>query len=469
MTVINDILDYSKIEARKVTLEHVDFDLRATLQQTIELLEVKARQKGLDLTCQVAREHPRRCGAIPFACIRFWLTWSGNAVKFTAQGRVAVRVAVENADDRWATLRFTIADTGIGIAHDQAEILFSPFVQADGSTTRKYGGTGLGLSIAKQLIELMDGRIRVESQLNEGSTFWFTARFEKQGVTEVATETRISGVSNEGVANRDRLRLQPGTIVTNRPLRVLLAEDNLTNQDVALAMLSRLGCRTDLARNGAEVIKALQSADYDVVLMDCEMPELDGYEATRQIRQSATGTRNPRIPIIAITADAMAGDRDRCIQAGMDDYLSKPIELAGLAGVLSKWHISFTSEDRVNPADHNVVDEQAIFDEKQLLKRLMGDRDLAGKLVSGFLQDIPAKLSDLTQLLGTGNMLGAKLQAHSLKGAAATISAGALRDIADELQQAATVNDLEASADLLPRVKQQFALLKTTLENSGWA
>jgi PAS domain S-box-containing protein len=450
MTIINDILDFSKIEARKLTLENLDFDLHTALRQVVDLLAPKAQGKGLKLTWQVTPGTPARLRGDSSRLRQILTNLIGNAVKFTACGEVAVRVASETADEPKVCLRFSVTDTGIGIRPDQIATLFAPFVQADGSTTRKFGGTGLGLSIAKQLVELMGGKIGVQSQEGKGSTFWFTVVFEA-GAPCMPVQSHLPEHTRPPLKEK---------------IRVLVAEDNPNNQEVVLAILGKLGCHADLAANGAEAVKLLQHAGYDLVLMDCEMPEMDGWEATRRIREPLNGVFNPRIPIIALTADAMPEDRDKCIRAGMDDYLAKPIEPKQLAAILQKWSTTLVKHDRqFYPAGRQTLATRAIFDGHALLKRVMGDRILAGKLIDGFLQDVPKQLANLRKLLAQGDLPGLRLQAHTIKGAADTLSAGALRDSANAMQEAVMAGDLEGSVELLPRMEEQFEQLRTTLNS----
>jgi CheY-like chemotaxis protein len=246
-----------------------------------------------------------------------------------------IRASLENEDERNATIRFSVSDTGIGIPANRQDILFSPFTQADGSTTRKYGGTGLGLAISKQLAELMGGMIGVESEVGKGSTFWFTAVFEKQ----LARPGSAEGLAEiEGEGAMDRFATRPTISESfNRKIRILVAEDNPVNQKVAQAMLRKMGLQADVVANGLEAVNALLIIPYDLVLMDCQMPEMDGFEATGKIRQQGSKTLNPCIPIIAMTALAMQGDREECIQAGMNDFIAKPVQQRELAKMLARW------------------------------------------------------------------------------------------------------------------------------------
>ena len=334
LTLINEILDFSKIEARKLELEILDFDLRTTLKDTTDFLGIGAHEKGLELRCLVEPDVPSLLCGDPGRLRQILVNLGTNAVKFTSHGKIAIRVHRESEDERCVTLRFSVSDTGIGIPVSRQDILFTPFTQVDGSTRRKYGGTGLGLAISKQLAELMGGRIGVESVEGKGSTFWFTALFEKQPAKPVS-ET-FPEIKGEG--HIEHSATAPAVSETvKRKIRILLAEDNQVNQKVAQAMLKKMGLRADVVANGQEAINALRIIPYDLVLMDCQMPEMDGLEATRSIRREGSMALNPHIPIIAMTASTLRGDRDRCIQAGMSDFIAKPVQQKELAEMLSRW------------------------------------------------------------------------------------------------------------------------------------
>ena len=389
-------------------------------------------------------------------------------MKFTQKGRVSIWAGLTAEEEHRATLRFTVSDTGIGFRQDRASALFEPFVQADGSSTRRYGGTGLGLTISKQLVEMMGGRIGVESQEGKGSTFWFTAVFKKQPRSKALTSAKASPVA---LSARQNVEFLLADVQPARHARILLAEDNQVNQAVAEAMLTKLGYSADLVTTGTDALRALRDADYDLVLMDCGMPEMDGYEATRRIRDRRAATRNPLIPIIALTADAMTGDRDKCLAAGMSDYIAKPVELRKLADVLKKWLNPPTGEASTRAGQlagkAETVPDQNIFNYEELLSRLMGDEALAGKVIAAFLDDAPKQLRALKRMLDDGDSVGARRQAHTLKGAAATLSAEALRAASCEIQNAAEAMELTSALALLPQLQEQFERLKATLKQSG--
>jgi CheY-like chemotaxis protein len=241
----------------------------------------------------------------------------GNALKFTARGEVIVRVELDRREEGAAVIRFSVNDTGIGIPANRQADIFAPFTQVDGSTTRKYGGSGLGLAICKQLVELLGGQIGVESELGRGSQFSFTAKFEELTGGQLADIANAPPTDVENDVAGPREPEAP-----KRPWRILVAEDNVTNQKVALAILGKLGYRADVVANGEEALVSLRSVPYDLVLMDCQMPEMNGYEAAACIRDPEFGVRDPNVPIIALTAHAMKGDRERCLAAGMNDFVS---------------------------------------------------------------------------------------------------------------------------------------------------
>ena len=365
-----------------------------------------------------------------------------NAIKFTEHGEVKLEAALDHLAGGTATVRFNIIDTGIGIRPEQAARLFSPFTQADGSTTRKYGGSGLGLAISKQLVEMMGGTIGVNSREGQGSTFWFTVVFE------LASAQQLAGKRENGRPSA------PVPVALRRTARILVAEDNAVNRDVALAQLQKLGMSADAVHNGAQAVAAIERGGYDLVLMDCEMPVMDGYEATRSIRRSAR--RN--IPIVAVTADAMPADRERCLREGMNDYIAKPVDMEHLVAVLSKWLPG------AGVAPHN----KSVFDQEALLGRLLGDRQLAARVLRGFLQDVPCQLKKLRERLDDSDAPGARLQAHALKGAAATVAAENLREIALAMEQAGRAGKLDGCGQLLPSAVQEFERFQSAVDREGW-
>ena len=323
MVIINDILDFSKIESGKVELESIDFDLHEVVEDTASSLAANASAKGLELLVDISRTTAQRVVGDPGRLRQVLSNLIGNAIKFTEHGEIVVCVSPSFG----GKMRFEVIDSGIGIDKETQGKLFTAFTQADASTTRRFGGTGLGLSISRQLTELMGGEIGIESTVGEGSMFWFTIALER--VADLNVAYLLADV--EEAMGVDKSGFMDG-------INVLLAEDNAVNQKVALKMLSALGCNVDVVANGVEAAAAAEKGNYDIVFMDCQMPDLDGYGATRKIRINEAGHK--RVPVVAMTANAMQGDREKCIAAGMDDYVSKPVKRKELEAIVSKWRSS---------------------------------------------------------------------------------------------------------------------------------
>ena len=318
LSIINDILDFSKIEAGKLELDSTAFDVRDLLQDVVHLIAIEAHRKNLEVTTSVDSSVPLRVTADAGRLRQILINLCGNAVKFTQRGAVSVNLAVAAEDAQGLTLRFSVGDTGVGIPTDRIHKLFNPFSQVDASTTRVYGGTGLGLSIVKRLAGLMGGEAGVDSKEGLGSTFWFTVR---AAVSTGLPAPPIEIAEHSSIGPR------------RERCRILLAEDNAVNEKVACRTLERLGYEVGIARNGSEAVAEWATGTYDLILMDCQMPVLDGYDATREIRrQEAPGCH---IPIVALTAHAMKDDDRKCHAAGMDDFLTKPIDRARMQACLA--------------------------------------------------------------------------------------------------------------------------------------
>ena len=318
LDIINDILDFSKVEAGKLDLEIVPFDLHSVLVDVLDLLGPKAHEKNLEMLLRYDPDALCEFLGDPGRIRQVALNLVGNAIKFTERGRVLVEVSSTTITDRLTSVRVAVRDTGIGIPPAGLGMLFEKFRQLDPSPTRKHGGTGLGLAISKQLVELMGGTLAVTSQLGEGSTFTMELPLRTNPFPRTAP-------------NEEKWEA-PGEPVSFAGTRILLVEDNIVNQKVGAAQLGKLGCRVDVAANGLEALKMTAQLPYDLIFMDCQMPEMDGYETTGHIRKREGADRHT--PIIALTAGAMAKDRERCVQAGMDDYLSKPFRPAQLHELL---------------------------------------------------------------------------------------------------------------------------------------
>ncbi len=603
LSLLNDILDLSKIEAHKLNLEKLDFNLRVTLEDIADLVAISAQEKGLELTALVEPDVPYLLRGDPGRLRQAIINLAGNAVKFTQKGEVSIRLSRLAEDEQTVTLNFAISDTGIGIPQNRVEALFTPFVQVDSSTTRKYGGTGLGLAISRQLVELMGGTVGCVSEIGKGSTFWFTAIFEKQPQTAFIAEETFAGISSVKVLVVDNhatnrmlavnllkgWKCRPGEaedgksalvalrravqekdpyqvalldmvmpemggyelgrlikedkelsntriimmtsldkshdgarlasigfagyltkpirqsylydaialamasaergidggsedIITRHTIaeshwtgkRILVAEDNLTSQGVALVLLEHLGFKADAVANGAEAIHALRNIPYDLVLMDCEMPEMDGYEATRRIRKTETDVLNPAIPIIALTGHALADDHDKSRRAGMDDHLDKPVQLKQLSEMLSRW-LKKTNGKEKNPErarglfEVDAPEEELIFfSEQEMMERLMDDEKMARIIIAGFIEDVPRQIDILKVCLEQGDIAGARRQAHSIRGAAANAGAQSLIKSVKVIQQFLEKKDLHEATVLFPRLGEHLDLFKTAVGKSQW-
>ena len=337
LCLINDILDFSKIEARRLELEDLDFDLPFLLKEVVDLLALSAHEKNLGLDCTIDSDVPSWLRGDPGRLRQILINLTGNAIKFTEKGKILIAVSLVSEDERTATIRFSVSDTGIGIPEDRQSILFSPFTQVDSSATRQHGGTGLGLAISKNLAELMGGQIGLASKEGEGSTFWLTVPLDKQPAGQKSADELPLRRDLPADAKRRLQGPEPQFLKAANKIRILVAEDNPANQKVAQAMLRKIGLLADVVANGKEAIDVLQILPYDLILMDCQMPEMDGFEATRAIRRNGSKVIDPHIPVIAMTASNMQGHRERCIQAGMNDFIAKPFQKRELAEVLARW------------------------------------------------------------------------------------------------------------------------------------
>jgi PAS domain S-box-containing protein len=451
LQILNDILDFSKIEAQKLELESIDFDLQFLLEYLVSILSVAAQAKGIELRCVAEPSVPRLLCGDPGRLRQILINLANNAIKFTESGKVMVRVALKEESESDCVLRFSVLDTGIGIAADKIRILFDKFSQAEVSTTRKYGGTGLGLAISKLLVELMGGEIGVKSQPGKGSEFWFTVTLKR----------------NSGLDTESELAQSESPVTHPLTAKILVAEDNLTNREVALSMLWNLGLRADAVANGAEAIRALESTPYDLVLMDMRMPVMDGIEATRHIRNPQSAVLNHDIPIIALTANAMQRDRQICLAAGMNDFVPKPIIKTVLRKAINKWLLEEDDPipDEQITASITAEDATRVFDREGMLERLEGDEQLAQVISKVFLEDIPQQIQALKNLVKSGDMAGSARQAHSIRGASASVGGECLRKVADEIEKAADSGNLDGVNTRMNDLDTQFLLLRDAIKN----
>ena len=418
LDLINDVLDISKIEAGKMELEHAVFSLRQVVEETQASFRPLGQRKGLTLSASFTEDLPLRHIGDAVRVRQILTNLLGNAIKFTAAGGITIAIQ-RNAD---GSVYGTVRDTGVGIPQDRHAALFAPFVQADGSTTRRFGGTGLGLAITRELVRGMGGAIWFDSEVGEGTTFHFTLAL-----------TEASGVFDDQEVEPALPVVEP---LPPARLDILLAEDNPVNAMVARRMLEIEGHKVTLAVNGSEAVAAATAHEFDVVLMDVQMPVLDGLEATRQLREAARPEQR-RLPIIALTANAMKGDRDLCIAAGMDAYLSKPLDPVALRRTVLE--LGRRSNDH--------------FDRAALLTRVGGDLELAFLVAKTYVESHDRLLGQLNLAINAGDLPALARAAHALRGALATVAAGAALGLAQELEQTAQSARWAACVALAPQVE----------------
>lgn len=469
--LINDILDFSKVDAGKLHLEMLEFNLITELEDFMESIAFKAEEKHLELTLDTSLVATQNIVTDPGRLRQILTNIVGNAIKFTANGKISLDVSVQNVDESNARLRVNVTDTGIGIPESSISKLFSVFTQVDSSTTRKYGGTGLGLSIVKKLCELMGGSVSVTSEEGEGSVFSFD-------ILVGIGENQSVVLPDQDKAAKNTASLDdtiPQNISWPEKTRILLVEDNATNQLVAQGMLESIGLYCDIAANGLEAIEAIRistnTLPYTIVLMDCQMPEMDGYDATRAIRSGKAGEANKELPVIAMTANAMQGDREKCTDAGMDDYISKPINLSVLKSALIKWILKSEapehSDAKPSVTPPIIAMNHPIWDKTDALHRL-GDNDvLLNKIIESFMNDGPKSLSALRTALDENNSEHAQLHAHSLKGSAGNVGALKLQEFSKHLEESAknkNLSEVQAGFEECERIlNETLSLFKTHL------
>lgn len=454
LAILNDILDFSKVEAGKLEIENIKFDPRTLVVEVVDLLETPAKTKGLELGAVTESSVPAVVSGDPGRVRQVLLNLIGNAIKFTRTGEVAVRISETGAGAANPFVRFAVADTGDGIEAEKLAQIFQPFVQADTSTSRKYGGTGLGLAISGHLVELMGGDCGVTSRPGAGSEFWFTIPIQPDrvhgGNGALAPSATLVEVSTPIVDERPVPRPAPKV----RPGRILLAEDNPVNQRVARAMLEHLGFDVDVVADGAEAVKAATGAEYQAILMDCQMPDLDGYEATTEIRRLQGAS--PRVPIIAVTASAMKSDKQRCLAAGMDDYLPKPLTLKALASMLDRW-----APDETGPEPQPVLDAEIVGRLARMGEAT--DEDLVGQLATLFLTDSNLRIVELRQAVAGDNAHAVAQSAHTLRGASAILGATELARLCAALEMSGAADDLIGGGEQLEAVEAELERVRTAL------
>ena len=444
--IIDDILDLSRIEAGRLAIEATAFPLRECVGETLKALALQARQKNLELTSEFASDVPDGLIGDPLRLRQIIMNLVSNAIKFTERGQVKVGIALASLSDRALECRFCVSDTGIGIPRDRQGAIFRRFLQADPSTTRHYGGSGLGLTISARLVEMMQGNIWVESEPEKGSAFYFTARFTLQPQAARSLEEGVTEATAHAVAH------QTGALPSmGERLDILLVEDNLLSQKLASHLLRRQGHEVWVADNGVAALEAYEQRRFDLILMDVRMPRMDGLAATERIRQKEKLT-GLHVPIIALTANAMVGDREDCLQAGMDDCLIKPIHPAALLAAIERAR-----------AVRAAMQMGPVLDRTALLERVAGDMTLLDAMKEAFCRDSARLLSRVRHALDQNDAPGLHQALHTLTGMFRNLSAHAACHAAGRLQRCDAQADPAGAASCLADLERQVELLNAAL------
>ncbi|MBP0000421.1 MAG: CHASE2 domain-containing protein [Cyanobacteria bacterium SID2] len=458
--IVNDILDFSKLEAGQMRLECIAFDLENCLNEVKRLLFAPAHEKGLLLSIDLDPALPRWVKGDPTRVRQILINLTGNAIKFTSSGSIRIAGLYLHDSDGSALVRFEVRDTGIGIAPEHQHKLFQSFSQVDASTTRKYGGTGLGLAICRQLSQLMGGEIGVESELGKGSTFWFTVRF--QSALEVASAEEVDSIPVSGKIEAARTN---GLNGHQDSVKILVVEDTPVNQKVVRNQLKLLGyLDVTCVDNGQIALDRLERESFDIVLMDCQMPVLDGYGATRKLREREGNQQHTTV--IAMTAHALDGDREHCLEAGMDDYISKPVKREVLGAAIERWvrqNDRGQNQDRdqtptagrsgASHAEETAVEFVVSVDLDRLNEITGGDREFQQELLQTFAEDATICVGDIKEALRKADWMRLSQLAHKLKGASSSAAVLKIPDLARQLEHQAKDSQDQGMAELVEQLE----------------
>jgi len=451
LDIINNILDLSKIESGKMELANVDFNLGDIIDDAVSVLSSKINEKNIKISREIQENTQILLKGDATRIRQIFLNLTGNAVKFTKNGTIKIKVKSKEIGNNFIIIFASVLDSGIGIPEEKLHNLFKPFSQVDGTNSRKFGGTGLGLVITKEFVNMMGGEIAVESKEGKGSNFYFTLRLQrqnnvrtnvpKQGLIKIYDFNKIE--NSEGEMDIEALKNERGKFL------ILLAEDNLINQKVAMRIIKELGYKVESALNGLEAIDAVKNKKIDLILMDVQMPEMDGLTATKKIRESED---YKNIPIIAITAHALLGDKEKCLNAGMNDYLSKPVVPEKLSKMLDSWlKISHSVQKEETKKEES---NESVFDFDHLSNMSLGDVEFEKELLSGYIEDINERVKKLEDFLKDKKINAIINEAHTIKGASYTIGATEVAEQALGIELSGKQNDIVNAEERLSKLKK---------------
>jgi len=443
LSVINDVMEYNKIVSSAINLERMDFDLYKVLDNVEKNLSMFAEEKKLSFQCDIDPNVPQLLWGDPMQLRKIIIQLTHNAIKFTEHGSVSFGVSLKDQTETHATLNFWVKDTGIGIPKEKLPLIFDSFRQIDGTFTRKFGGTGLGLSITRELVEKMNGELIVNSKLGEGTTFNFSLVFEKQTKQlQPAQPDKPSLIINDA---------------DKQKVKILLVEDNIVSQKVALSVLKRFGYHADTADNGRIALEALRQKEYDIILLDIQMPEINGIDVTKTIRDKKITIANHLIPIIAMTAHTMNGDRETLLNYGMNEYISKPIDPFELK---EKLETLLFANKPTNQIEEN-IDIQTIVDYQSAVNNLGGDMAFYRNVLSIFIDDFPQQLKQLKEAILNKSTDQLIMTSLSIKTSAATIMANPIKQLSFEIGKAGDDNDIYKAELLIEKLENEYMKLKS--------
>ncbi len=463
LDILNDILDFSKIESGKMELYDTDFNLNNVIDESVSLLLTRAKEKELTITTKIADNSNVLMYGDSTRLRQIFINLISNAIKFTSHGKILIEASTVEEGEEIVILNASVKDEGIGIPKEKMEDLFKPFSQIDATYSRKYGGTGLGLVISKEFVTMMGGEIGVESEVGKGSRFYFSVKLKIQKGKKYADVPESTG-RNIAINSDDKIQDQEalGNLKRERSkFKILLAEDNLINQKVAIRILNDAGFQISAVNDGREAINQVKNNNYDLVLMDVQMPEVDGFMATREIR--ALGEKTINLPIIAITAHALLGDKEKCLEAGMNDYVSKPIQPDQMMSIIDHWLGLDKQNKKIDK--ENFADNAFVFDFAMLEKMSLGDVEFQKELLGNYFDDISARFKRIDGYIKVNNFEKIVNEAHTIKGASYSVGAKKVGDEALGIELSGKQNDLDSITQRMDTLNAAILSTKEILKD----